>query len=203
MLDTVSVHIHVALWDENCCKSPTKNISLGGSFIQLWFSIVDKAFILYFVQRITGLDPAGPYFFPTTFEQPLSPEDALFVDAIHSDTFFIGTKFRVGHADFYPNYNMVQPSCPPFSFNTFFDFVNCKNLSHFETSTDCRSTLKQCAAISMQFDIGLRLWKRRKENCLRVIDVNPGKITREENVQIIQWTLWGSKLIQKWGESFL
>lgn len=65
-----------------------------------------------------------------TFEKPLSPDDAVFVDGIHSDVFFIGTKFPVGHADFYPNYNMVQPACPAFNVNSFFDYVNCK----FQTS---------------------------------------------------------------------
>lgn len=76
------------------------------------------------------MDPAAPYFFPATYEQPLNPEDALFVDAIHSDVFFIGTKFPVGHVDFYPNYNMVQPGCPPFKLDSLFNFLNCKNFCH-------------------------------------------------------------------------
>lgn len=79
-----------------------------------------------FVYRITGLDPAGPGFYPVAYEQPLNPEDAEFVDSIHSDVFFVGTKYPNGHVDFYPNYNMVQPTCPPLKIDTFFDFVTCK-----------------------------------------------------------------------------
>jgi hypothetical protein len=60
----------------------------------------------------------------------LSRFDADFVDAIHSDVFFIGTKEPNGHADFYPNYNMVQPGCPPPKLNNFYDFVQLM-CSHF------------------------------------------------------------------------
>ncbi|CRK97871.1 CLUMA_CG011246, isoform A, partial [Clunio marinus] len=84
------------------------------------------------LNRITGLDPAGPGFFPVaSFEKPLNKNDAEFVDAIHSDVFFVGTKFTVGHVDFYPNFNMMQPACPSPSADSFFDFVNlmCSHLN--------------------------------------------------------------------------
>ncbi|KAG5681259.1 hypothetical protein PVAND_010710 [Polypedilum vanderplanki] len=80
--------------------------------------------------RITGLDPAGPNFTPPIHEDPLEKNDADFVDTIHSDTFFIGTKYALGHASFFPNFNMIQPGCPPFSLNSFFDYVN-DMCSHF------------------------------------------------------------------------
>jgi hypothetical protein len=60
----------------------------------------------------------------------LSRFDADFVDAIHSDVFFIGTKEQNGHADFYPNYNMVQPACPPPKLDNFYDYVQLM-CSHF------------------------------------------------------------------------
>lgn len=48
----------------------------------------------------------------------------VFVDAIHTDVNFIGTRNRVAHIDFYPNDGQVQPGCPPFRFFSYMDLVN-------------------------------------------------------------------------------
>ncbi|XP_066969252.1 pancreatic lipase-related protein 2-like [Macrobrachium rosenbergii] len=70
--------------------------------------------------RITGLDPAEPFFqhLPNTVR--LDPSDANFVDVIHTDSgsiFNIGQGFGlrqpVGHVDFYPNDGKRQPGCEP------------------------------------------------------------------------------------------
>uniref|UniRef100_A0A1I8GGJ9 Lipase domain-containing protein n=1 Tax=Macrostomum lignano TaxID=282301 RepID=A0A1I8GGJ9_9PLAT len=76
--------------------------------------------------RITGLDPAGPYFQGTDPEVRLDPTDARFVDAIHTDSsdqidghLFLKMMFDsgiglvqpVGHIDFYPNGGKWQPGC--------------------------------------------------------------------------------------------
>lgn len=50
----------------------------------------------------------------------------MFVDSIHSDVFFIGTRHATGHVTFFPNYDTVQPGCPPMNFNSFHDFLNSK-----------------------------------------------------------------------------
>jgi len=66
--------------------------------------------------RISGLDPAGPYFENTDPAVRLDPTDALFVDVIHTDgtnnlLLGLGSLQRMGHVDFYPNGGYNQPKC--------------------------------------------------------------------------------------------
>ena len=58
--------------------------------------------------KITGLDPAGPYFENTDPIVRLDSKDAEFVDTIHTDgsaTLLLGLGLMqpLGHVDFYPN----------------------------------------------------------------------------------------------------
>lgn len=64
--------------------------------------------------RALKQDPAHFGFWPPLIEKPLSKRDADFVDAIHTDVTFIGTRNRVGHVDYYPNNGNLQPGCPPY-----------------------------------------------------------------------------------------
>ncbi|XP_072280895.1 pancreatic triacylglycerol lipase-like [Pyxicephalus adspersus] len=73
------------------------------------------------IGRITGLDPAQPYFQDTPPEVRLDPLDAALVDVIHTDgTPFLfnlglggyGMSQTVGHLDFYPNGGKQMPGCP-------------------------------------------------------------------------------------------
>ncbi|CAH1996712.1 unnamed protein product [Acanthoscelides obtectus] len=66
------------------------------------------------IDRISGLDPAGP-----KFDYPVAPSqnrlcdtDAKFVDIIHTDMQGYGYTPPLGHIDFYPNNGTDQPGCP-------------------------------------------------------------------------------------------
>ncbi|XP_069156080.1 pancreatic triacylglycerol lipase isoform X2 [Procambarus clarkii] len=66
--------------------------------------------------RITGLDPAEPYFEGTEPVVRLDPTDADLVDVIHTDagpiiTGGLGTLQTSGHLDFYPNGGIRMPGC--------------------------------------------------------------------------------------------
>nr|XP_057912666.1 inactive pancreatic lipase-related protein 1-like [Doryrhamphus excisus]XP_057912667.1 inactive pancreatic lipase-related protein 1-like [Doryrhamphus excisus] len=67
--------------------------------------------------RITGLDPAEPYFSDTIAAVRLDTTDATFVDVIHTDGLPFNSKLGLGmvqplgHVDFYPNGGELMPGC--------------------------------------------------------------------------------------------
>ena len=69
------------------------------------------------MNRISGLDPAGPLFAGKRTVVRLDRDDADFVDVIHSNTevalgLGLGTVDESGDVDFYVNGGQSQPGCP-------------------------------------------------------------------------------------------
>ncbi|KAK0167250.1 hypothetical protein PV327_004675 [Microctonus hyperodae] len=77
------------------------------------------------IERITGLDPAGPLFRDVHSTKRLDKSDALFVDVIHTSSKSCGIQKPIGHADFYPNHGITQPGCK------FYDFACSHNRARF------------------------------------------------------------------------
>lgn len=60
-----------------------------------------------YIFRVTGLDPAGPFFEDKPLEEKLNSEDANFVDIIHTSEKF-GLAKNLGHMDFYQDHGASQ-----------------------------------------------------------------------------------------------
>lgn len=90
--------------------------SLGAHLNGQAGSILKRTYSLT-LPRITGLDPAEPYFNDTNPVTRLDTSDATFVDVIHTDDapilgfpLSLGMTQPIGHLDFYPN-GGTQPGC--------------------------------------------------------------------------------------------
>ncbi|CAD6244474.1 GSCOCG00013360001-RA-CDS, partial [Cotesia congregata] len=61
--------------------------------------------------RITGLNPAKPFFMNVPLKDKLDATDAYFVDVYHTETIIEGKNEKCGHVDFYVNWGEIQPGC--------------------------------------------------------------------------------------------
>ncbi|XP_043267321.1 lipase member H-like [Venturia canescens] len=90
---------------------PAKNIHVVGHSMGAHVSAYVGRNVDFPLQRITGLDPAGPLF--NFIGRHLSYADAQFVDIIHTDAGFYGITRITGTVDFFPNKGRrIQPGCP-------------------------------------------------------------------------------------------
>lgn len=101
--------------------------SLGGQMCGLIGNgLQKKSKNTLIVDRVTGLDPAGPLFYNNLHivsddVREMTPKDAVFVDVIHTDAGFLGDVNSCGQIDFWPNSGTrFAPDCPVGS------IANCK-----------------------------------------------------------------------------
>ncbi|XP_013414568.1 pancreatic triacylglycerol lipase-like [Lingula anatina] len=97
-------------------KSKHSLIHLLGHSLGAHISGYAGAYLGGKIARITGLDPAGPFFESYPPIVRLDKSDAKFVDVIHSNGASItsggaGLRLPVGDVDFYPNGGGYQPGC--------------------------------------------------------------------------------------------
>ncbi|XP_007907350.2 pancreatic triacylglycerol lipase [Callorhinchus milii] len=108
--------------------------------------------------RITGLDPASPFFKDTPLEVRLDPSDAKFVDIIHSNAAPLfpyvgfGLLEPTGHIDFYPNGGKFMPGCDKNIISTIIDlegiwegtrdFAACHHLRSYKYYSESITTKK-------------------------------------------------------------
>ncbi|XP_072461230.1 endothelial lipase isoform X1 [Notamacropus eugenii] len=146
------------------------------------------------VGRITGLDPAGPMFEGTDIHQRLSPDDAYFVDVLHTYTrsfgLSIGIQMPVGHIDVYPNGGDYQPGCGlndvlgSIAYGTITEVVKCEHERAVHlfvdslVNQDKQSFAFQCTD-SNRFKKGICL-SCRKNRC-NSIGYNAKKIRHKRN----------------------
>ncbi|KAG7481109.1 hypothetical protein MATL_G00063230 [Megalops atlanticus] len=103
-------------WLQDESQLPLENVHMIGYSLGAHVAGYAGTFVHGTVGRITGLDPAGPMFEGVESDRRLSPDDADFVDVLHTYTrealgVSIGIQQPIGDIDIYPNGGDVQPGC--------------------------------------------------------------------------------------------
>ncbi|XP_064153208.1 endothelial lipase-like [Anguilla rostrata] len=103
-------------WLQDELQLPLEGVHMIGYSLGAHVAGYAGTFVRGTVGRITGLDPAGPMFEGVDSDRRLSPDDADFVDVLHTYTrealgVSIGIQQPIGDIDIYPNGGDVQPGC--------------------------------------------------------------------------------------------
>lgn len=119
------------------------------------------------IPRITGLDPALPLYASAAKKWLLTPDDAEFVDVIHTSGGNLGFMDPLGHGDFYPNGGVApQPGCG-------FDLT--ASCSHSRSWEYFRETIENEVAFPTKECDDLKQAKKGKCNADRDITPNMGE----------------------------
>lgn len=155
LVGAITAHIIHLIYEELGLKNLEKVHVIGhslGSHISGYTGYtLQKDFGLK-LGRITGMDPAEPFFKDTDPLVRLDQSDAKYVDIIHSDakSFVrggLGMQQAIGHVDFYPNGGFDNPGCGQGMSDyieqergSFFmgvrQFVSCNHLRSYEFFTE-------------------------------------------------------------------
>ncbi|KAG5281197.1 hypothetical protein AALO_G00068470 [Alosa alosa] len=124
-------------WLQEEASMPLQNVHLIGYSLGAHVAGYAGTFVKGTVGRITGLDPAGPMFEGAESHRRLSPDDADFVDVLHTYTrealgVSIGIQQPIGDIDIYPNGGDVQPGCAlgdvvAYAGGGFLDVLKCEH----------------------------------------------------------------------------
>ncbi|XP_013140293.1 PREDICTED: pancreatic triacylglycerol lipase-like [Papilio polytes] len=107
------------------------------------------------IGRITGLDPAGPLW--SLNSKRLSENDAIYVEALHTNAGFFGILETVARTDFYANGGFDQPGCltdicsHERSWKIFASSIIFDNLVGYQCSSLLQFTLDMCYGATLNF----------------------------------------------------
>ncbi|KAM9831403.1 lipoprotein lipase [Neosynchiropus ocellatus] len=188
-------------WIQETSNIPLENIHLIGYSLGAHVAGFAGSHASNKVGRITGLDPAGPDFEGEHAHRRLSPDDAHFVDVLHTFTrgslgLSIGIQQPVGHVDIYPNGGSFQPGCnlrgalekiANLGLFAITDAVKCEHERSVHLFIDSLLNQREAAkayrcSSNDVFDRGMCL-SCRKSRC-NTIGYDISKVRRARNVQM-------------------
>ncbi|XP_072245681.1 lipoprotein lipase [Leuresthes tenuis] len=188
-------------WIEETTNMPLDNVHLIGYSLGAHVAGFAGSHATNKVGRITGLDPAGPDFEGEHAHRRLSPDDAHFVDVLHTFTrgslgLSIGIQQPVGHVDIYPNGGSFQPGCnlrgalekiANFGIFAITNAVKCEHERSIHLFIDSLLNEREAAMAyrcgsNDMFDRGMCL-SCRKSRC-NMVGYGMSKVRRARNVQM-------------------
>lgn len=155
LVGAMAAHVIHLLYEElklpNLNKIHMMGHSLGAHLCGYTGDTLKRDFNLQ-LGRITGLDPAEPFFSDVDPLVRLDRTDAAFVDIVHSHAKSfahggMGLAQPIGHLDFYPNGGFDNPGCGR-SMNTFIDaedgsfywgiqqYISCDHMRSYQFFTE-------------------------------------------------------------------
>ncbi|KAM9848628.1 lipoprotein lipase [Aulostomus maculatus] len=192
---------HFIDWIEETTNIPLDNVHLIGYSLGAHVAGFAGSHSTNKVGRITGLDPAGPDFEGEHAHRRLSPDDAHFVDVLHTFTrgslgLSIGIQQPVGHVDIYPNGGSFQPGCnlrgalekiANFGIFAITDAIKCEHERSVDLFIDSLLNEQEAAKAyrcgsNDAFDRGMCL-SCRKSRC-NTVGYGISKVRKARNVQM-------------------